>query len=57
MAVPLGENTLLSIFLNSKVGNLRSKIVDLQAVFFTSGTEESQFSVKHSVVLYRIIKV
>jgi hypothetical protein len=56
MTVPRGENTLLNTFLSSKVENLRSKFVDIQAVFFTSGAEESQFDVKYSVVLYRIIK-
>jgi len=50
MTAPWGENTLLSTFLNSKVGNLRSKIVDIQVVSLTSGTEESQFNVKYSVV-------
>jgi hypothetical protein len=52
----MGRKHNLSNFLSSKVGNLRSKIVDIQAVFFLSGTEESQFNVKYSVVLYRIIK-
>ena len=56
MTTPWVENILLSTFLSSKVGNLRSKIVYIQVVSITSGTEESQFNVKYSVVFLMFIR-
>jgi hypothetical protein len=52
----MGRKHNIECFLNPKVGNILSKIVDIQAVFFISGIEESPFNIKYYVVLYTGIK-
>jgi hypothetical protein len=51
----MGRKHNFGYFLSSKVGNLQSKIVDIQVVSLTSGTEESQFNVKYSVVFFMYV--